>query len=311
MPRVLRPGGRIGRPMRTPVYFWTLMVGHLEGDRLGVGHRVAVQGLDLATGRRDGVRRVAGAVGESVGDRDAEMAYPHDLLPTRRGEESWGENRCKIPPLSEIGLPWHTGPLALHLMKALSGHDLRQFLNNGPILAKPSLVLASCSGLGRAGNPRTGTPTKSGPPGARTWKGRIPMKTRAATALLLLLSLPACDSTGMKVLPLTEGQATTILREIVDLSFWVEEGRNVVRCPLGGGAWVTVTQDVRESEDTTFISTRWTIVPGPLRDSNRGRHPHPGRRSLRRLRVGVLVPRLLRGRRNGHEGGGDRDVEAG
>ena len=25
--------------------------------------------------------------------------------------------------------------------------------------------------------------------------------------------------------------------------------------------WVTVTQDVRESEDTTFISTRWTIVP--------------------------------------------------
>ena len=86
------------------------------------------------------------------------------------------------------------------------------------------------------------------------------MKMRPAIALLLFL-LPACRSTGMKDPPLTLDQSTAILRELVSLTEWIEDGENMERCPLGGGARVVVAEDLREREDTVWVSSRWSITP--------------------------------------------------
>lgn len=86
------------------------------------------------------------------------------------------------------------------------------------------------------------------------------MKMRAA-AVLLLLSLPACDSTGIKVSPLTPAQTTAILRELADLTLWIEEGVNMIRCPLGGGARIAYSEEFLESGDTVTVFGRWNIAP--------------------------------------------------
>ena len=70
----------------------------------------------------------------------------------------------------------------------------------------------------------------------------------------------ACDSTKV-VDPLTRGQAIGVLRELWDLTDWVDEGTNMERCPLGGGATITYKEDYRESADTVWLSGHWVIAP--------------------------------------------------
>ncbi|MDE2975659.1 MAG: hypothetical protein OXU64_13220 [Gemmatimonadota bacterium] len=84
---------------------------------------------------------------------------------------------------------------------------------------------------------------------------------RAAALVAVLPLLPACDSPVKTEEPLTRGQAAAILREIVHLTAWVEEGVNMIRCSLGGGARIIVTEKVQESGDTVTSFTRWIIEP--------------------------------------------------
>ena len=70
----------------------------------------------------------------------------------------------------------------------------------------------------------------------------------------------ACESTKV-VDPLTLGQAIAIIREMSDLTAWVDEGTNMERCPLGGGARIVYTEGYRENADTSWLSGHWVITP--------------------------------------------------
>jgi len=70
----------------------------------------------------------------------------------------------------------------------------------------------------------------------------------------------ACESTKVGD-PLTLGQAIAVLREMSDLTEWIDEGTNMERCPLGGGARIVYTEGYRESADTSWISGHWDIAP--------------------------------------------------
>ena len=70
----------------------------------------------------------------------------------------------------------------------------------------------------------------------------------------------SCDSTKV-VDPLTLGQAIGILRELADLTDWIDEGMNMERCPLGGGAKINYTENYRESGDTVWVSGHWVMTP--------------------------------------------------
>ena len=87
------------------------------------------------------------------------------------------------------------------------------------------------------------------------------MKMRAAIVLLPLLSLPACDSTTEAEESLTLGQAITILRELLDLTEWVDTTKTEA-CPLGGEATVATSEGSSSfSADTAWASFQWVITP--------------------------------------------------
>jgi hypothetical protein len=57
------------------------------------------------------------------------------------------------------------------------------------------------------------------------------------------------------------GQAIAIIREMSHLTEWINEGTNMERCPLGGGARIVYTEGYRESADTVWLSGHWVITP--------------------------------------------------
>jgi len=86
------------------------------------------------------------------------------------------------------------------------------------------------------------------------------MKMR--TAILLLLPPPRGSDWTRVDDPPTRGRATAVLREIVELTIWVEEGVNMIRCPLSGGARIVVTEkSMASGGDTVTVFGRWTIAP--------------------------------------------------
>ena len=69
-----------------------------------------------------------------------------------------------------------------------------------------------------------------------------------------------CDSAKPED-DLTPAQAITILREIIELGVWYDDGDEEVPCPVGGGAWVTVTTSEEQRGDTALFSTHAVLAP--------------------------------------------------
>jgi len=87
------------------------------------------------------------------------------------------------------------------------------------------------------------------------------MKRAGNWILAAVAGTLACESTEVAD-PLTLGQAIAILREVSDLTEWIDEGTNMERCPLGGGARIVYTECYRESADTSWIAGHWDITLG-------------------------------------------------
>ncbi len=81
----------------------------------------------------------------------------------------------------------------------------------------------------------------------------------AVPTCMLAFSLPACDSAEIEE-SLTLGQAITILRELLDLTEWVDATKTEA-CPLGGEATVAASEGSSFSADTTWASVQWIITP--------------------------------------------------
>lgn len=71
----------------------------------------------------------------------------------------------------------------------------------------------------------------------------------------------ACDSTNVVVDPLTMDEATSLLRQLFELTEPAVEGRNVEDCPLGGEATVVYADGEWESGDTLWFSVRLVVTP--------------------------------------------------
>ncbi len=78
----------------------------------------------------------------------------------------------------------------------------------------------------------------------------------AVPTCMLAFSLPACDSAEIEK-SLTLGQAVAVLRELVDLASWWNDGT----CPLGGEVEIVHSDSRREVADTVWESGRWAVIP--------------------------------------------------
>ena len=85
-------------------------------------------------------------------------------------------------------------------------------------------------------------------------------KKTACGSAAVVAAVLACDSTKVDE-PLTLGQATAVLRELMDLTEWAEEGTHMVRCSLGGGAKVDYEEMVGGRGDTIQMLGKWILAP--------------------------------------------------
>ena len=85
--------------------------------------------------------------------------------------------------------------------------------------------------------------------------------------IIIAAAVPAgCDSTKPEH-DLTPGQAITLLREMMDLGVWYSDGSEVLPCPLGGEASVTVETGEEERGDTVLYDAHMVMVPSGCRIS--------------------------------------------
>ena len=92
------------------------------------------------------------------------------------------------------------------------------------------------------------------------------MRTLGHWVIIAAAMLAGCDSTKPEQ-GLTQAQAITLLREMIELGVWYSDGNEILPCPLGGEASVTVQTEQEQRGDTAVYDAHMVMVPSGCRIS--------------------------------------------